>query len=165
MGIIPRQEKSDIKADKTIKRRNKPSKVKRKKMNRAKVIPKSEKLLPPPQKAPKRSDRNYSDELGNYLHAWTKREEGSGWKFNKVLQNWAIDNVFEGNKIVPKEVFLQLLPYFASIQGAARNRLTEICNAAISKEGSGTNEDGKKSSSSLRAVKVLKWLQATEMDE
>lgn len=96
----------------------------------------------------KRSDRNYSTELLEYIEAWKQRESGSGWKFNKVLQNWAIDNVFD--KALVKKVELKpVLSYMATIQGAARERLLVKAKEIIE-----SNDDEIKKGL-VRATKIL----------
>jgi hypothetical protein len=48
----------------------------------------------------KRKNRDFSADLEEYLELWEGREgEGSEWRFNKVLQAWALDNYFRKKKI------------------------------------------------------------------
>jgi hypothetical protein len=42
------------------------------------------------------------------------------WKFNKVLQAWALSNAFDENKI-DADLFKQLCPYLESVQGESRS--------------------------------------------
>ena len=102
-------------------------------------------------KAPSRSDRNYVQELLEYVEAWERRDQGSGWKFNKVLQNWAIDNVFD-RKIVKKDALKPLLRYLKTVQGSARQRIVERAKDII---GTGEAEESDQRTV-LRAHRVLR---------
>ena len=75
-------------------------------------------------RAPTRSDRNYVQEMLDYVEAWERREQESGWKFNKVLQNWAIDHVFD-RKLIKKDALKPLLRYLKTVQGSARQRIVD----------------------------------------
>jgi len=70
--------------------------------------------------------RDYSNELRNYLAEWKNRDVYDNdmvtWKFNKLLQSWALENCFD-KKRVDSITFKALLPYIMTIQGAALNRL------------------------------------------
>ena len=87
----------------------------------------------PKKKAPKKRrpkkakkvdrTRDFPGDLEEYLEQWTDREtEGSAWKFNKILQAWALDHCFNKKK-VSNDLFKQLLPYLLSVQGGALDRL------------------------------------------
>lgn len=134
---------------KTLKR-SRPSKVKRQaKTKKPKVV-----IVPA---IVKKSTRNYSDELNDYLKQWRERDDG-GWKFNKVLQNWSIDNVFD-KKVIRKELLKPLLEYMMTIQGNAKERLLLRAREIA---------DGKVENSSEllgRAVKVLNIFPETDEQE
>jgi hypothetical protein len=69
---------------------------------------------------------DFENELRDYLAKWTARQLGGddeGWKFNKVVQTWALDNCFDKKKIDSK-LFKSLLPYIRTVKGAALNRLS-----------------------------------------
>ena len=59
--------------------------------------------------------RDFSGDLEEYLNGWEQRSVNS-WKFNKVLQAWALNNAFEKDKIESK-LFKLLCPYIESVQG------------------------------------------------
>ena len=68
-----------------------------------------------------KSRRDFTVDLVEYLSTWSNRENGM-WKFNKTLQIWALEHCFDETKI-DASLFKELLPYLASIQGAALERL------------------------------------------
>ena len=59
---------------------------------------------------------------------WTHKEE-SDWKFNKTLQNWAVQHLLDSDKI-DDSLFAKLCPYIESIQGGTLERIRELCNKA-----------------------------------
>lgn len=73
--------------------------------------------------------RDFTTDLDNYIDDWissVNNQSGSStWKFNKVLQEWALKN-WQSKSSVPTTLFKKLLPYFDSIRGSARDRLLEI---------------------------------------
>ncbi len=68
--------------------------------------------------------RDFSNDLREYLQMWRTREENGIWKFNKVLQAWALDNLFEKDKI-DQVLFKELIPYVLTVKGAALDRLSK----------------------------------------
>jgi hypothetical protein len=76
--------------------------------------------------------RNFLQDLDHYLSEWSLRNTNS-WKFNKILQSWAIDNCLDKN-LIPKNTFLLFVRYADTIRGAARTRLQSIANSAIESE-------------------------------
>jgi hypothetical protein len=78
--------------------------------------------------------RDFSADLLSYLQLWEAHSQGdtsSGWKFNKVLQNWALEN-FSDKKKVSASLFDSLLPYLDSIVGGARDRVIEVITCILS---------------------------------
>ena len=73
--------------------------------------------------------RDFAGDLHNYVKTWRKDRET--WKFSKVLQNWLLDNCFNGEKI-EKQLFHDCLPYIGSVMGGARTRLVESCDKYLS---------------------------------
>lgn len=67
--------------------------------------------------------------MDNYIDDWVNsvndQSASSTWKFNKVLQEWALKN-WQFKESVPTSLFKKLLPYFDSIRGSGRDRLLEI---------------------------------------
>jgi hypothetical protein len=91
----------------------------------------------------KTKSRHFENDLLEYLSNW-ERKETIPWKFNKVLQAWALANVFDKEKI-GSNAFKQLCPYLKTVQGGARTRLVEEVNKVISDAESqveGGAEDG-----------------------
>lgn len=88
--------------------------------------------------------RNFGDDLAVYVAAWADKEQGSnnGWKFNKVLQSWALDHCLDDSK-VNDELFPNLLEYLKSVRGIARDRLYEQASKIIAppEEASGVDEE------------------------
>lgn len=75
----------------------------------------------------KSKSRDFSGDLGTYVLAWKGDRAVTGWKFNKILQNWALAECLNGDAI-SKDLFHVLLPYLVSVQGGARDRLLERCD-------------------------------------
>lgn len=69
-----------------------------------------------------------------YLREWQSRESRScGWKFNKNLQTELIDFCLH-ESVLCKDSFKTLfLPYAASIQGQAKERLLQVAQVAVDK--------------------------------
>ena len=68
------------------------------------------------------SRSKYAFKLMGYISAWNYREVAGGWKFNKVLQTWAIENIFDAEKI-DIALYEALVPYIITIKGASVDRL------------------------------------------
>jgi hypothetical protein len=79
--------------------------------------------------APAKKTRDFSADLQSYLTQWKNDKES--WKFNKVLQTWALIECLDGERI-SKNLFHDLIPYLCSIQGGARDRLLERCETIVS---------------------------------
>ena len=89
--------------------------------------------------APAKERRDFATDLKNYLSQWVHKDTYGGWRFNKNLQVWALEHVFDDTKI-DGELFKALLPYLASIQGAAKDRLLERADKVI--EEAADDDDG-----------------------
>lgn len=76
--------------------------------------------------------RDFSTDLLSYLSSWNYRETSGQWKFNKILQTWALDNCFEKQK-VDAVLFKALIPYLLSIKGSAVDRLLARAEEIITK--------------------------------
>ena len=66
--------------------------------------------------------RDFSKDLTEYIHLWNNVNNGSGWKFNKILQNWAVTNILSPEKI-NKVLFKSVCPYIATIQGMLHTKM------------------------------------------
>lgn len=87
-----------------------------------------------PVKAPvpqKEKHRGFSGDLSEYLALW--RNDKANWKFNKVLQAWALESCFTKD-LIDKNLFHDLLPYIGTVIGGARERLIERARALIDSE-------------------------------
>jgi len=69
--------------------------------------------------------RDFSGDLKEYLEGWENKTTVT-WKFNKVLQAWALSNTFDNSKI-DAELFKQLCPYLVSVQGNSRLHIYMLC--------------------------------------
>ena len=74
--------------------------------------------------------RDHQSDLKNYLELWGNRDNNSGWKFNKVLQTWALLNALDKNAI-DKDLFKELCPYLKSISGGAKDRFVSVIEGII----------------------------------
>lgn len=72
------------------------------------------------QEASGNAGRDFSADLEAYCTQWSQARES--WRFNKVLQTWALEHCMDRARI-SKALFKNLLPYLASIQGGAKERL------------------------------------------
>ena len=103
--------------------------------------------------------RDFSTDLLNYLMQWSHKDAAEGaWKFNKILQNWALEQCFDEISI-NAELFTRLLPYLASIQGSALERLLKraetIIENASNDESTGNDPNTAVSEAALkRALKL-----------
>jgi len=79
----------------------------------------------------KSKTRDFSLDLGEYLRTW--RINKAEWKFNKVLQAWALESCFKKD-LVDKNLFHDLLPYIGTVMGYARTRLMERASELIASE-------------------------------
>jgi hypothetical protein len=82
--------------------------------------------------------REFASDLESYLSLWedSKVSDGSGWKFNKVLQEWALQHCLEKDMISPN-LFKKLIPYAQTVHGKARDRLCERLNSELTEESNG----------------------------
>jgi hypothetical protein len=71
--------------------------------------------------------RDFATDLSVYVDQW-KESVGTNqpdlWKFNKVLQEWALQHCLT-KTLVPADLFKKLLPYVATVKGSALTRLVE----------------------------------------
>jgi len=101
--------------------------------------------------------RDFSLDLAEYLNTW--RINKTEWKFNKVLQAWALESCFSKD-LVDKNLFHDLLPYIGTVMGFARNRLIERANELIASE-----VEESESMEVKRARKVIDKLDKTAPQE
>ena len=85
--------------------------------------------------------RDFSADLAVYLNTWS--EDKASWKFNKVLQNFLLDNIMDSKKI-DKELFRSASAYLASIQGGARDRLLSRVQKILDGEDDNDNDNNHK---------------------
>lgn len=83
-----------------------------------------------------RHRRDFVSDLSDYLQAWDENrrivasnssssdQENKKWKFNKVLQEWALQHCLDKQRI-SSDLFKHLTPYLLTIQGKAKDRLIE----------------------------------------
>lgn len=108
--------------------------------------------------APKPSKvRDYSNDLKEYLSMWRVREETGQWKFNKVLQAWALDNCFEKDKI-DAALFKELIPYILTVKGAALDRLSELALEIINGKIESEAKEETTKPNLKRALKIHQYL-------
>ena len=74
--------------------------------------------------------RDFATDLRSYIESWRNRNTEGTWKFNKVLQTWALDNILSCDKI-NKPLFKLTCEYVMSVQGAARERLLQEMKVAL----------------------------------
>jgi WKF domain len=96
--------------------------------------------------------RDFSTDLLGYISSWNYRETSGQWKFNKILQTWALDNCFDKQRI-DAALFKALIPYLLSIKGSAVDRLLARAEEIITKscedednEEDDDEDDGEESS-------------------
>jgi hypothetical protein len=76
--------------------------------------------------------RDFPGDLEQYVNEWTERNDGNNtWKFNKILQAWALDHCFDKKKI-DSSLFKVILPYLLTIQGGALDRLVSKAASILS---------------------------------
>ncbi len=98
-----------------------------------------------------KKQRNFSADLKLYLDQWQAHQNAieaanhsalqySPWKFNKVLQAWALDHCLQKDRI-PLETFKQLLLYIATVRGAARERLRDMMITILKEKDDSANPE------------------------
>lgn len=116
----------------------------------------------------KKKARNFTSDLRLYLELWKQHIEilsgNAGgaqytmWKFNKVLQAWALDHCLDKEK-VPLDLFKVLLGYIATVKGGARERLrdqmVELVQKADERTARHEQLDDEEQAELKRAKKVL----------
>jgi len=107
--------------------------------------------------AVERERRDFAGDLNAYLASWSHDKQN--WKFSKVLQTWALENLLDKRRI-DKELFRKFLPYAESIQGAARERLLAKVNKAILDD-----EADKVVDMDLKRAQIIKQRLSSEEDE
>lgn len=112
--------------------------------------------------------RDHQTDLKNYLEQWRNRDGGSNWKFNKVLQTWAIANALNKDE-VDKELFRELCPYLHSVSGGAKERFMTILENVLDQnseettvaESSDKPDDGAVKTKLKRAAKLHRLFLST----
>lgn len=85
--------------------------------------------------------RDFAGDLDDYLEQWEEKDsEGNAWKFNKILQAWALDNCYNKKK-VDAALFKRLIPYLLTVQGGAMDRLSSRAAAILSTDKSDIVDD------------------------
>jgi hypothetical protein len=103
---------------------------KKAKKRKSKSMKKQASAAPAGDNVVSKPKRDFQADLKEYLESWKSRDSGSDWKFNKVLQSWAVMHSLERN-IIDKELFKMLCPYLATIMGVQRDRFLEAIEAVI----------------------------------
>lgn len=88
-----------------------------------------------------------SAQLLSYLN--TFNSDRGAWKYSKKLQVFGLTHAFDA-KIIDKPTFRALLPYLASVQGGARDRLVASVEAIIAGDD---EEEGGEAPDSLALAK------------
>lgn len=118
--------------------------------------------------------RDFATDLTEYLSRWRQHQlSGTAstssepiWKFNKVLQEWALQHCLD-KQYVSSDLFKNLIPYILTVQGKAKNRfmtkLEEINNQEGPQEPQTDNDDSNADTEALllsiakkRASRLLK---------
>eukprot|EP01039_Chlorochromonas_danica_P000550 gene552-591_t len=134
--VIPSEEVPPPEDDEPTSKKVKVSASVRRKRNKRKS-----QGLPSMPDPPAAVGRDFAGDLKAYLDSWERKDQpGSQWKFNKVLQAWALTNLTSTEK-VPQTVFQQLLPYIRSVQGGARDRLKDHLKKVAANDGDDNEEE------------------------
>jgi hypothetical protein len=114
---------------------------------------------------PTKKSRDFSSDLKLYLDQWQAHQRAvaandqvvlqySPWKFNKVLQAWALEHCVD-KELLSLELFKQLLLYIATVRGGARDRLREKMMLIIEENEVQASTDDAIAAEVKRAKKVL----------
>lgn len=107
------------------------------------------------------SKRDFLSDLSLYLESWknhTVDHNSSTWKFNKILQEWALQHCLEEDRI-PNKMFRLLMEYILTVKGASKTRLVDRIKEFIDSQEN-SNEDSKIDNTKiLRAKKIIQKLQ------
>jgi hypothetical protein len=95
----------------------------------------------------KRNRRDFAADLEEYIKAWTLKsgiiapaDDSIKWKFNKVLQSWAIDHCLHESSI-SSPLFYSCIPYLQSVKGAARIRMSTLAQDIIDNKDNNNNNN------------------------
>ena len=118
-----------------------------------------------PNKAGSTNRNKYASKLMAYISSWNYREVAGGWKFNKVLQTWAIDNIFDIEK-VDIVLFDALVPYVITMKGASVDRLFANAEEIITENVKDKETSDEVNDKSIEAgeEKKRKWMKCNEGD-
>lgn len=94
-----------------------------------------------------------SAQLLSYLN--TFNSDRGAWKYSKKLQVFGLTYAFDA-KIIDKPTFRALLPYLASVQGGARDRLVASVEAIIAGDDEEEGGEAPDSSALAKREAVLK---------
>jgi hypothetical protein len=112
-----------------------------------------------------KSKRDFLSDLSSYLESWKNHiinPTSSTWKFNKILQEWALQHCLEEEKI-PNKLFRLLLEYILTVKGASKSRLIDRMNDFIDlQEGSNESSNVGDSKKVLRAKRIVQALNKIE---
>jgi hypothetical protein len=103
----------------------------------------------------KKAGRDFASDLKIYVTTW--RTDKSNWKFNKNLQNWALNNCFDGDKI-DKQLFHDALPYLVSVVGKARESLINRCDEHL-------ESTAEENTASRRSKKIKSYFMKSDEDK
>lgn len=112
------------------------------------------------------TNRNkHASKLMGYISSWNYREVAGGWKFNKVLQTWALDNIFDVENI-DIALFDALVPYVVTMKGASVDRLLASAEEIITEDVEDMEISDKVNDKSIESgeEKTRKWKKCNEED-
>jgi hypothetical protein len=154
------------KSNKQLKKQKQKRKEMKKKKKEVKRKKQEESGVTPIQK-----HRDFSTDLTEYLQSWEESQAASSsseksWKFNKVLQEWSLQHCLE-KQMISSELFKKLTPYLLTVQGKAKERLTESLQKAAEESevpANNNNENDEnealfKSIAKKRAIRLLVLLE------
>jgi hypothetical protein len=156
-------------------RQKKSNKQLKKQKQKRKELKKKKKELKKKQQeesgeTPIQKHRDFSTDLTEYLQSWEETQAASSsssdksWKFNKVLQEWSLQHCLE-KQMISSELFKKLTPYLLTVQGKAKERLTESLqkaadeNEVVNNSENNENEALFKSIAKKRAIRLLVLLE------
>lgn len=118
--------------NKQLKKLKQKRKDAKKRKGEAKRQKKLEEGVVTPQK-----HRDFATDLNEYLEQWEEDKNSNSnekkWKFNKVLQEWALQHCLQ-KQLVSSELFKRLTPYIATVQGKAKERLVTVLEEVMNRE-------------------------------
>lgn len=100
----------------------------------------------------------YKTTVEVYLQSW--QNDKSNWKFNKNMQNWIVDHLYD-SKLLSDTIWPIVLEYFAGSKGAIKANIIDTATKIIEEETTeeaDTTESEPDSTKKTRAKDIIQFI-------